>query len=68
MAEPSTSRSDPTYDILRTERRPLDALFNPGCPSGWTWRWLPRRRRGCRRWWRPGWIWRAGSRWTLSPP
>jgi acetyltransferase len=31
MAEPSTSRTDPTYDILRSERRPLEALFNPGC-------------------------------------
>ena len=30
MAEFSTSRTDPTYDILRSERRPLDALFNPG--------------------------------------
>ena len=31
MAEPSPSRTDPAYDILRSERRPLDALFNPGC-------------------------------------
>jgi len=38
LKPPRAPATDPTYDILRTERRPLDALFNPGCPSGWTWR------------------------------
>jgi acetyltransferase len=31
MPDPGTRRTDPTYDILRTQRRPLDALFNPRC-------------------------------------
>ena len=31
MSDPGTSRTDPTYDILRSQRRPLDALFNPRC-------------------------------------
>jgi acetyltransferase len=31
MPDPGTRRTDPTYDILRTQRRPLDALFSPRC-------------------------------------
>jgi acetyltransferase len=31
MSEPGPGRTDRASDILRTERRPLDALFNPGC-------------------------------------
>ncbi len=31
MTAVRTGRTDPAYDILRSERRPLAALFNPGC-------------------------------------